>query len=782
LKRFVVRQGAVCDPDKIKAVQEATGLSEPVAALLCSRGIDTPEAARRFLHPGPEQLHDPFLLPDMAAAVERIRRAVANHEKITVFCDYDADGTCGGSALYLHLRRAGADVTIQTPNRHREGYGLSSAAVEQIAEDGGTLIITVDCGITNVAETALAKSLGVDVIITDHHECGEALPDTPYIINAKRPDSAYPYRYLAGCGVAFKLIHALSSLAEAMRYIDLIAIGTITDIVPLLGENRVIAHMGLKKLRQNASAGIAELARAAGISLPEISSFGIGFGLGPRINAAGRMDTAETAIEILTACKPSPALKQSVAQLCTLNERRRQEVCDILADAERMIAEHGYHTDPAILLADSRWNAGVIGIAAAKLAEKYYRPCVLFGGDGDLIGSARSVPGINIYEVLGAFADSYEKFGGHAQAAGLTIRPERLDSLRADVCAHIRAHYDESAFVPQKLYDMELSAGDVTHRFVEELARLEPFGPENEQPVLVIRDAELTGVRFVGRDQTHLKFTLRQGDKALDAVSFGFADAHALLPGRADLLCEAGIDGFSGCPQVIVRDFAPRFDAALLKSFLDDNAWRTADGLMNEVVRLVSEGVPESEEAGFAKLVDEALNASHFGLCLVAATEPALERLAAMKPVRAALKDGRLVFWDRKSYTPVNCIACGAVPGHPRVIHIGAAEPPDFFDGRLREAYRKAAARCFLSRGELLAIYRRMRPLLARAKRTPRDLASQLSLDVPKAAFALRVFAELELIDTDKNDKISFINKTGPRRELRDSAVYRSFEDLINGR
>jgi single-stranded-DNA-specific exonuclease len=781
LKRFVVREGAVCAPNIVKAVQEATGLLEPVAALLCSRGIDTPEAARRFLHPGPEQLHDPFLLPDMAAAVDRIRRAVANHEKITVFCDYDADGTCGGSALYLHLRGAGADVSIQTPNRHKEGYGLSKGAVEQIAAGGGTLIITVDCGITNVAETELARRLGVDVVVTDHHECGEMLPDTPYIINAKRPDSTYPYRYLAGCGVAFKLIHALSSLAEAMRYIDLIAIGTITDIVPLLGENRVIAHMGLKKLRKNASAGVAALAQAAGISLPEISSLGIGFGLGPRINAAGRMDTAETAIEILTAKRPGPALKQSVAQLCALNERRRQEVCDILADAEKMIAAHGYQTDPAILLADKRWNAGVIGIAAAKLAEKYYRPCVLFGGEGDLIGSARSVPGVNIYEALGAFADSYEKFGGHAQAAGLTIRPERLNSLRADVCAYIRAHYDEAAFMPQKLYDMGLSAGDVTRRFVEDLARLEPFGPENEQPVFAIRDASLTGVRFVGRDKTHLKFTLKQGDRALGAVSFGFADTHALLPGHADLLCEAGIDSFTGRPQVIVRDFAPRFDDALLQSFLEDNAWRTADGLMNEVVRLMSEGAPEAAEAGFVRLADEALSVSHFGLCLVAATEPALKRLVAIEPVLAALKEGRLVLWDRKSFTPGNCIACGAVPGHPRVIHIGVTEPPAFFDDKLKEAYREEASRCFLKRDALLVIYRRMQPLLAKAQRTPRALASLLSLDVKKTAFALRVFAELELIDTDKNDKILSINGTGPRRELRDSAVYRSFEDLING-
>lgn len=781
MQKFVVREEAKCDPDKVKAIEQATGLMTHVAALLCARGIDTPEAAKRFLHPGPEQLHDPFALPDMAAAVSRIRRALQDRERITVFCDYDADGTCGGSALYLHLKGACADVDIQTPNRHKEGYGLSVGAVEQIAAAGGTLIITVDCGITNVAETALAKSLGVDVIVTDHHECGETLPDTPYIINAKRLDSTYPYPYLAGCGVAFKLIHALSSLAEAMRYIDLVAIGTITDIVPLLGENRVIAHMGLKKLRKSPSAGVATLAQAAGINLPEISSYGIGFGLGPRINAAGRMDTAEAAIEILAAQKPGPDLKQSVAKLCALNDRRRQEVCDILEGAERQIAQHGYQTDPAILLADPGWNAGVIGIAAAKIADKYYRPCMLFGGDGNLIGSARSIPGINVYEVLGAFQDSYEKFGGHAQAAGLTIRPEVLDTLRADVCAYIRAHYDESIFIPRKVYDIELGTKDVSRRFVEDLQRLEPFGPENEQPVIAVKDAALTGTRFVGRDKTHMKFLMRQGNANLDAMSFGFADAHALLPGRADFLCEAGMDSFSGRPQLIVRELSACYDSDLLQSFIDDNAWRLTAGLLDEVARLAEEGATDTAEAGFSQLVREALAVSRFGLCIVAATEPALRRLADLEPVKQALADGRLSLWDRKTFTAENCIACGAVPGHPRLIHIGVSAPPAFFDGALREDYKKDALKCFSGREELLGIYRRLQPLLAKKARRTRDIAGHMGLDLGKIAFALRVFSELELIETDKSDRILALNAGGPRRELRESVCYRSFEDLING-
>ena len=566
-----------------------------------------------------------------------------------------------------------------------------------------------------------------------------------------------------------------------MRYIDLAAIGTITDIVPLLGENRVIAHMGLQRLRKSPSAGVAALAQAAGISLADMSSFNIGFGLGPRINAAGRMDTAEAAIEILTARRPSAELKDSVVRLCALNDRRRGDVCTILEGAERMISQYGYQTDPAILLADKDWNPGVIGIAAAKIAEKYYRPCVLFGGEGNIIGSARSIPGINMYEVLGAFANMYEKFGGHAQAAGLTIKPELLDSLRKNACAYITAHYDEAVFIPQKVYDMELSSRDISRRFVEDLRRLEPFGPDNEQPMIVIRDAMLTTHKLVGRDKTHLKFLLKQEDGVLDAVSFGFAEAHSLLPGRGDFLCEAGLDSYSGRPQVIVREISPHYNDELLNSFIDDNGFRLAAGLVDEVTRLMTDGMPETEEAGFERLLSEALSLSHFGLCLAAGTEPALRRLVSLAPVRQALRSGQLVLWDRKSFTSQNCIACGVVPGHTRILHAGVAAPPAFFDSKLCEDYKREARRCFAERGELLGIYRRMQPLLAKKPRSAQALAANLGLEAGKAMFAFRVFAELELIETDKSDRILAIGSGGPRKNLSDSTCYRSFEGLING-
>lgn len=772
---------AECTREKTAAIQAATGLCEPVAALLCRRGMDTPSAAKRFLHPGPEQFHDPLLLPDMSEAVQRIHAAVNAAEKITVFCDYDADGTTGGCALYLHLKSAGADVGILTPNRHKEGYGLNAAAVEQMASDGCTLIITVDCGITNVEETKVARSLGMDVVITDHHECGDVLPDTPYIINAKRTDNIYPDVNLAGCGVAFKLIHALSSLAEAMRYIDLIAIGTITDIVPLLGENRVIAYMGLEKMRKNPSAGIAALAQAAGISLGEVSSFNISFGLGPRINAAGRMDTAEAAINILKSMKPGAELNRNAQRLCALNDARKKDVEDILADAETMIDQSGYHSDPAILLAQSNWNAGVIGIAAAKIAEKYTRPCVLFGGDVNLVGSARSIEGINIYDVLSVFADRYLKFGGHSQAAGLTIAPELLDDLRRDVCKYIRAHYDDCAFVRQKLFDMALQAGEISRGLVEDIKRLEPFGQNNEKPAVAVLGGDVRTARFVGKnEQPHLKLVIEQNAKKIDAVAFYYKDAHALIPGRADFLCEPGIDSMTSRPQLIVRDIVFCQDDALVKSFIAANEDALAAGFLDEVCALDNHNAAAQSEVEFITALCEALAQSRFGLCIAVKTVPALRRLLSWAFVKDAMAQGRLILWDHKSFSPDNCIACGLAAGHARVLKIGVDLQTAFYDENMRKSYTDHAAGVFLGRDRLLSVYRALGTMLMRP-RTVTEIARKLSLSLESAAFAVRVFGELELLAVDKSDRILALKEGQPRKELRQSRCYASFEDLLNG-
>lgn len=680
------------------------------------------------------------------------------------------------------MKDNGAEAAIKTPNRHIEGYGLNKVAVEQIAAEGSALIITVDCGITNIAETESAHSLGMDVIITDHHECGDTLPDTPYIINAKRKDSTYPDDRLAGCGVVFKLIHALSSLPVAMGYIDLIAIGTITDIVPLLGENRVIAHMGLEKLRKKPSAGVSALAEAAGISLSGMTSYGVSFSLGPRINAAGRMDTAHLAIDILKAVKSSAALCQNARELCALNDRRRQEVGEIMADAEHMIGEQDIYSEPVIMLACPEWNTGVIGIAAAKIAEKYARPCLLLGGQERLIGSARSIEGVNIYEALAAFADRYEKFGGHAQAAGLTIAPEILEDLRRDLCEYLRTHYDESAFVGRRVYDMALKTADVSQALVDDINRLEPFGQGNEKPAIAIKNAVLKVPRFVGReDSPHLKFTMAQGDDICGALAFYYKQAHELVPDRADFICEANMDSFSGKPQLIVKDIVFRHSQGLEESFAAANAPFLLQGFFDELAQPPAAKMHMMTAETFCSELKKELAKSRFGLCVSVNTRPAFDYLVSLPLVQEALKDGRLALWDKKTYTPENCIACGQAAGHGRVMHVGMPLEYDaLWNEEIKDCYRSYAILCFVSRDELLAYHKKLLQLLARRPRTADELARKLGPDKAKAVFALRVFGDLELLATEKNGRITAL-KTGQKKELRQSACYRGFEDLING-
>lgn len=764
-----------CPESTVKEIMREAKLSLPAAYLLCRRGTGAALEAKRFLHPGPEQLLDPFLLPDMRESAVRIKAALVRDEKMTVFCDYDADGTCGGCALYLYLKEQGADVSIMTPNRHREGYGLSPDAVKAIAAGGAKLIITVDCGITNVAETAIARSLGLDVIITDHHECGE-LPDTPYIINPKRADSAYPFPHLAGCGIAFKLIHALSSLAEAVRYIDLIAVGTITDIVPLLGENRAIAHMGLKKLRTNPSEGLKSLVKAAGIDLSKITSYGVSFGLGPRINAAGRMDTAELAISILSALTPSPELRESAEKLCELNDRRRQEVDGIQRSAEEMILKGAYMSDSVIMLADEAWNAGVIGIAAAKIAEKYTRPCVLFGGnEGKLVGSARSIEGINIFEALSKFAARYEKFGGHAQAAGLTIDPGMLDKLRSGVCRYIDEHYGESVFQPKKIYDIKMDIKDITADFVRDLGRLEPFGQCNEKPVIAVFGADIRDAKFVGNGgKPHLKFSMRQGGDSIEAVSFYFKDSHSFASETCDCLCEAGINDFNGLPQLIVREFAMRYDETLIEGFLNANSEGMIRNFINEVVDIAENGLPETiSEQAFISALKEEIEKSRFGLCVEAPTAPAFRRLTRIKAMDDALRSGELSLFDDKAYSADNCVACSAPAGHGRALRAGAGKG-SFFDAAMLDGYIKHAKLYFAGREEMLLTYRS----IPQSGSGSAGAGALTAAGAEKRAFMLRVFEELELIEICGSGRIHAIK--APKKQLRQSVTYRSFEDFIS--
>ncbi len=779
---FVQRDNGICAGGAAEAVARAEKLCLPVARLLCRRGVDKPEAAHAFLHPEASQLEDARLLPDIEGAAERVRRAIAKKEKISVYCDYDADGICGGSALYLHVRSMGADADIFSPNRHLEGYGLSCDSVRRIAATGTTLIITVDCGITNIAEVALARELGVDVIVTDHHECGAALPDTPWLVNAKRADSVYPFPQLAGCGVAFKLICVLSSVEQAMRYIDLVAIGTITDIVPLLGENRVLAYLGMKKLREAPSPGVAALAEKAGIDLSALTSQGVSFGLGPRINAAGRMDTAEQALLLFCAVKPSPGLDYPATRICALNEQRKKEVDDIAAAAERIILDKGYYRDAALVLADRYWNPGVIGIAAARIAERFTRPCVLLGGaDGKITGSARSAGGVNVYEALAQFAGGFEKFGGHAQAAGLTLRREEdADALRVNLNEYISAHYGEDAFTVQKNYDIEMTVKDVTRRFAEDMERLEPFGACNERPVVLVRGAGVGEARFVGRGEpAHLKFAMRQDGAEIDAVRFGHRTAQTFLSQTCDFLCDAGVSAFTGHPQLIVRDIAVRFDDALTEGFIEAHRPVMARRYLDELT------LPEPQERGgdFAARLEAMLAESHFSRCVVAATLPVLRRLLEEPGVRAALAEGRLGLRDPLVFSLDNCVAAVLPPGYDFALYAGRGPESTLWDARLREGYAAHAAAYYMERDTLLSAYRRLCAACRRpGEQYAAEAARAMALPPEQEAFALRVLAELKLIDIDKSGRIHAIQYAGPKKALRESACYARIEDMTHGR
>jgi len=773
LLKFEKRENAIdCSEEQVGAVSRETGLQPAVAQVLCEHGVDTPEKAKEFLNPDASQLHDPLKLPDMKESVARIQAALREGERITVFCDYDADGTSGGCALLRYLLSAGADAAIMTPNRHKEGYGLSVAAVDQIDQNDSTLIVTVDCGITNIDEIARAATLGIDVIVTDHHECGEILPDTPYIINPKRPDSEYPCGYIAGCGVALKLIHALSSLETALEYVDLAALGTITDIVPLTGENRAIAALGIRKMRENPCAGIAALAGAANIALEKITSFGVSFGLGPRINAAGRMDTAQIALDILGAQRSSKELDEKARALCALNDKRKQEVTDIVQAADDMVRENEYMKDSAILLADAGWNAGVIGIAAAKIADKYTRPCVLFGGaEGLLVGSARSVPAINMHEVLAQFSDRYEKFGGHAQAAGLTIRPEILSDLRRDVCAYINESYDETAFAARLEYDMQLKVGDVTAGLVRDIARLEPFGHGNDKPVCAVFGADISDTSFVGKNGApHLRFAMKQNGASAAAVYFYFKEAHSFVSRSCDFLCEAEINDYTGKPQMIVRKIASRFDTRLVDSFIKANRRRMTRAFLDEMAAF-GDNEAAADTADIEQTLVEEIGQSRFGLCIVAPTEPALSWLLRLSPVDEALRSGRLKFFDERAYSADNCIAAARAAGHERVMTVGLGA---LGGGQLREAYAAHAEQMFLGRPALLSAYAKLKRAAAGAQ-TADALAKQMNLPAGQAAFALRVFSELDLIEKDKSGRILAIKNTGEKKELMQSACYQSF-------
>ena len=495
------------------------GYTPLLAAVLASRGIVTEAQARDFLDDGPPRLADPFLLADMDAAVARIRQARDRHETVAVYGDYDVDGITATCLLTEYLRSAGMTVRSYIPDRLEEGYGVNTGAIDRLHEAGVTLIVTVDCGITAVRETAYAASLGVDMIITDHHECQAELPAAAAVVDPKRADRPGHGRALAGVGVAFKLACALSgdSAAILRRFSDLVAVGTVADVMPLTGENRTIVKAGLEKLRTAPRPGLAALMELAGVNAARLGANTVGFTLAPRINAAGRLGQVQCAADLVLEQDPDRAMALA-EELCDMNRQRQQLEAAIWDEAAEMLA--GQTVTAPIVLAREGWHQGVIGIVASRLSDHYQVPTVMISLDGDRgKGSCRSWGGFNLFDALAACGEHLDSFGGHALAAGLNLRRESIGPFRDALAAYYAAHppAGEEGLSPDlHITDPAL----LTMACVESLDTLEPYGSGNQRPTMCMTDAILADVTSIGAGK-HVRLTLEKFGQRYECVWFG---------------------------------------------------------------------------------------------------------------------------------------------------------------------------------------------------------------------------------------------------------------------
>lgn len=504
------------------------GLPERLLELLLDREIDTPEKIERYLHPKREDLLDPMLMQDMDKAVNVIRDAIEKHEEITVFGDYDVDGVTATAILLTYLRKHGAQVGFYIPDRHGEGYGLNIAAIEQIATHS-KLLITVDCGITCAAEVARAKELGMRVIVTDHHQLGPQIPECEAVLNPLL--GHYPFRRLCGAGVAFKLVQAMGGTEAIEPLWELAALATIADIVPLMDENRVIVYYGLAAMAATQRPGLIALMESAGVDPQKVSSSDVAFRMAPRINAGGRLALASRGVQLLTTRRMDTA-REIAEELNQDNIRRRELEIEIFQQADEMTRQQiDFMNERAIVVCGEGWNPGVIGLAASRLVEKYKWPTILLSRDGDIcVGSARSIPGVNIHEAMSTCRDLFIRFGGHAQAAGLTIEAKNVPEFKRRLSEAIREQAAPEAFIPTEEYDLELELSEMTEAFVDAFSAMQPTGFGNPAPVFCVRGVHTTDVRTIGKDGAHLRMRLAQGSDMRSAIGFRMGDRAANLP------------------------------------------------------------------------------------------------------------------------------------------------------------------------------------------------------------------------------------------------------------
>lgn len=548
------------DKNKIEEIKNKYNVNQLLATILANRNILKEEDIRLFLNPTRNDFYNPFLITDMDIAVNRIIKAIENKENITIYGDYDVDGITSITVLKSFLNDIGVETNTYIPNRLIEGYGLNKEAIDKISKKGCNLMITVDCGISAIEEIEYANSLGIETIITDHHEAGNEIPKAIAVIDNKRKDSKYPFRELAGVGVVFKLIQAIGitlKLKEEsyLKYLDIVCIGTISDIVPLVDENRVIAKLGLLLVEQTKNIGLRSIINSSGYN--KIDSNTISFGVAPRINACGRMGKAEEALELFLS-KDRNEVNELTNKLNEHNRKRQETEKTIFENAVEKIKEEHLDENKAIIVGGENWHHGVIGIVSSKITEMYFKPSILFSFEEDGIGkgSGRSIPGFDLHEALMKCSDTIEKFGGHSMAVGITVKKDNLEKFKKEF-EQIATQSKIDEIIPIINIDAKVDLSDIDKEMVESLKQLEPFGEANKMPVFAFKNLKIDSIRALSEGK-HLKLTLKDNNYIINAIGFniGYLANEYRIGDKIDVAGVLEINTFNGVDnlQINIKD------------------------------------------------------------------------------------------------------------------------------------------------------------------------------------------------------------------------------------
>ncbi len=750
------------------------GYPDWMASLLHARGIETKEQAHAFLHPHESQFHDPFLLKDMDRAVILIRQAVQDKKRAVIYGDYDVDGVCASAILSRCFDALGLKHVVYIPDRHTEGYGLNADAIASF-QGQADLIVTVDCGITAIEEVAYAKELGLQVIVTDHHTLGDTLPLADAVLSPLR--EGYPYPYLCGAGVAWKLSQALKGKAFAMEQLDLCCLATIADMVPLLDENRTIVALGLKKLSASRRPGIAALKEVAGLQPNQpVTADRVGFQMAPRLNASGRLETARAALDLLLT--DSPVLAKKLAEeLDDLNTRRRGEEQLVLKQAEEAISDKQLFNRHSLVVAGDDWNTGVIGLAAGRLAEKYAYPTVcLSNQDSVCMGSARSAGNIHLYNALKDCEHLFDRFGGHEKAAGLTIQLEKVPAFREAFEQAIVRQLDGKDLYPVQSYDDVWPLDQVNLETIQSLEALAPFGIGNPSPAFLSEDLAVVSSRCVGSGQDHLKLVFEQKNAVVDAIAFGKGACQSTLSPKLDVVYVPSANTFNGrtTPQMRILAFRAGTQALLPDS--DKDAWRVLEALKQAVF----EG--EKSEEGINFLEEKSLPASlergTLILCRLGDTAQKMRDLYPLCPIVYSPKE-----LDARGYPAI--LLSGAMEDKmPNIRSLimadGLIHPKE--QGLLKECFPEAKISClpptksieellaslYLSVDELREVYKSY------------YLGQKPAADLPKDRAGVYILKEVKLLWKDEREQILPVlpvQKTDPTQSL----IYQTLEKCKEG-